>query len=586
LLNILSFQRHIDDALAVAGNNQVVKDKIINWQNCGDKWAHYSRNTVPRNRFIRTSNYAEQNHWSIAANAPDDPNRTLEQNIVDIMERDKTLADKRQGALYQWKAVENEHLNAMPPERADDLTLARKKLVEKAYKFFLLEYEHSKQYDVTDAEVDGVKGSYVRHINQQGPGRFLPDVDLCNSCNESIAMTMCRHDIAKRKHRGMPIFDPALIDPVHLSRTILPRARRDGSYVASAPRMPGDETNTDTSDLFGSDATNNNDADMFGSNDAEINDATDLEGAVEQPSSSTPNQVHGVLVSPSKQLMPSIPLNADGTSTRELKRSVPHRTLLVKAQEIATLVGPLETLTQHAVLNHLTDLLAFLRAGDFSNGRHEGSSIESFAKILVGLGVKDNTVVGQNMPKKRVGKKPGRNAVYRYGSTNSTVSSKAPRKCGFCKSQGSGANNSHQNQSSCPVKASFGAHDKIAGANDAKAISAVASKLEDILRSTNMAYNDMSMLFGAEEMKKRLFIDSVPQGTKRIQVKGYHVCKEGRYLFCVCIDYLGEVLSRTEGSETKSYADVFIHDTAVLTSLGKFDYVFWEPSRSGPGNLM
>ena len=103
LLNILSLQRHIDDALAVAGNDQVVKDKIINWQNCGDKWAHYSRNTVPRNRFIRTSNYAEQNHWSIAANAPDDPNRTLEQNIVDIMERDKTLADKRQGALYRGK---------------------------------------------------------------------------------------------------------------------------------------------------------------------------------------------------------------------------------------------------------------------------------------------------------------------------------------------------------------------------------------------------------------------------------------------------------------------------------------------------
>ena len=113
-----------------AGNDQVVKEKIIYWQNCGNRWAYYSRNNVPRNRFIQTSNYADQNHRSIAANAPDDPDRSLEQNIVDIMGRDKTLADTRQKAQYKWKAVENNHLNDMPGERADDLTLARKMLVK------------------------------------------------------------------------------------------------------------------------------------------------------------------------------------------------------------------------------------------------------------------------------------------------------------------------------------------------------------------------------------------------------------------------------------------------------------------------
>jgi len=125
-----SYQRHIEDALDAAGNDQVVKEKIIYWQNCGNRWAYYSRNTVPRNRFIQTSNYADQNHRSIAANAPDDPDRSLEQNIVDIMGRDKTLADTRQKAQYKWKAVENNHLNDMPGERADDLTLARKMLVK------------------------------------------------------------------------------------------------------------------------------------------------------------------------------------------------------------------------------------------------------------------------------------------------------------------------------------------------------------------------------------------------------------------------------------------------------------------------
>ncbi len=94
------------------------------------------------------------------------------------------------------------------------------------------------------------------------------------------------------------------------------------------------------------------------------------------------------------------------------------------------------------------------------------------------------------------------------------------------------------------------------------------------MRGTHASYIDISTLFGAEEMNKRLFIDFVPQATRRIQAKGYHVCKEGRYLFCVCIDYLGNELSQTEGSQTKTYADVFIRDTAFLTSLGRFDYVF------------
>jgi len=103
------------------------------------------------------------------------------------------------------------------------------------------------------------------------------------------------------------------------------------------------------------------------------------------------------------------------------------------------------------------------------------------------------------------------------------------------------------------------------------------------LRGTHASYINISTSFGAEEMNKRLFIDSVPQAMKRIQVNGYHVCKEGRYLFCVCIDYLGNISSQTEGSQTKSYADVFLRDTAVLTSLGRFDYVFWVPSRSAGG---
>ncbi len=111
----------------------------------------------------------------------------------------------------------------------------------------------------------------------------------------------------------------------------------------------------------------------------------------------------------------------------------------------------LGTLIQHAVFNHLTDLLtvtAFLRAGDFSNARHDNdrSSIESVAKTLVGLGVQDNSnsnsAIGPHMPKpkQRVGLGLGHNGaggiqstgLGRCRSASSTVSSMTPRKCELC----------------------------------------------------------------------------------------------------------------------------------------------------------
>ena len=152
-------------------------------------------------------------------------------------------------------------------------------------------------------------------------------------------------------------------------------------------------------------------------------------------------------------------INADGTSTNELRRSVPYSSLLKQAQDIVTLVSPLCTLSQNALSNHLSELADFFRQGDYSNTRHAESSIASFTNVIVGLGVNDKSADAPNMPKQRVGKRRGRNPVHRLGSVRSTVSSKTLRKCGFCKSQGDGTND-HKNQSNCPVKASLSVRDK------------------------------------------------------------------------------------------------------------------------------
>ena len=285
--------------------------------------------------------------------------------------------------------------------------------------------------------------------------------------------------------------------------------------------------------------------------------------------------MHSVLASPSKQLMPPVSKHADGTGTRELNRSIPFNTLLKQAQDLANLVGPLCPITQHAFSTHLQNLSDLFRIGDYSNTRHDDRCVASFAHRLVGMGIKDKSFAGPNMPKQRASKKSGRKAEHRLGSAKSHVSSKTQRMCGFCKSQGQ-AGNAHKNKSSCPVKASFGEYDEIKNARDSKSIGTIADKLDVILRGENASFRDMSEVLGETEMTKRLFLDAIPGGTKRIQVKGYHVCKEGRYVFCVCIDNQGRELIRNEGKSTTSYVDIFIHETAVKTSLNTFDYVFWK----------
>mmetsp|Transcript_12977 Transcript_12977/g.26282 ORF Transcript_12977/g.26282 Transcript_12977/m.26282 type:complete len:1043 (-) Transcript_12977:117-3245(-) len=458
----VEFLKHIDHALAVAGSDQVVKDKIVAWQKEGHRWGHYSRNTVMSHRFISTSNYAEQNHWSIKANAPDDPNRTLEQNIADIIVRDQTLFDGRQADKFRWWAVRGAQMSAMPTQRANHLSAARESLDQKPYAFFVSEYELSAQYQVRDGEHDGRAGSFVRHISQpESEGRFIPDGGSCNLCEESRAMSMCRHDIAKRKHKNTSIFDRGSVYHVHLFRPITPRAKVDGTFVSSVARMTSEPASSvvDNDDVGDS-------IDLFGSNDGNSGDSKDCcEGVVDPKSSelfaSNSNEIHGVLASPSKLLMPPIAENADGTSKTELRRSIPHNKFLQQGQDIAGLVVSLSTFEQHTVSSHLQNLHELLKDGDYSDARHNSTSVGGLATILAGIGAPERAAVAPNMPKARVVKRPGRKPEYRLGSDRSTVSGAKQRKCGFCKLQGTGNNDRHTSQNACPVKRGYGEFSRI-----------------------------------------------------------------------------------------------------------------------------
>lgn len=89
--------------------------------------------------------------------------------------------------------------------------------------------------------------------------------------------------------------------------------------------------------------------------------------------------------------------------------------------------------------------------------------------------------------------------------------------------------------------------------SDAKSITSIAAKLEQILGGTHADFrSDMADIIEAEEMGGRKFVESIPSGTKRLQVKGYHKRQGKSYLFCTCIDKQGVVLTRREGLNTKT----------------------------------
>jgi hypothetical protein len=378
-------------------------------------------------------------------------------------------------------------------------------------------------------------------------GRFIPDGECCKLCAEHVAMTMCRHDIAKSMHRNLPAFNPTSIDPIHLFHTLIPRARLDGSFVATVANRSATSAFVAKRAAAGATVEERDSAGGKNGNNSNENDAVDFSGNDLDEDGGSGNGAEGVVdaLSPSKLRMAHIPQNSEGTSTIELRRSVPYSTFLNHGQAIASVASSLPTEVQHAVNTHLSSILDLLNTGDYSNDRHDGTCVAWLANSLAAI-AEDRSAVQSGMPRQRVTNKRGRKRKHRLGSEQSTVSNTQLRKCGFCGAQGAGPNTSHKNQSSCPMKARYGDFSKI---SDAKSILSIGETGANCRRYS-----------------------------KRLQVKGYHKRQGKNYLFCTCIDKQGVVLTRREGRHTETYAGLFISHMTLVTSLNKFDFVFWRPS--------
>lgn len=500
--------------------------------------------------------------------APDDANRTVQQNVVDFMQRDRTLIEGRQHDKFSWYTEATAYLRQMTQQKSAQLSLARNSMDTKPYNIFVEEFNHALQYYVADEVRNGVEGCVVRHVNaQDSDGRFIADEGTCKQCNESRAMTFCRHDIAKCIHKEVPIFNPDAIDPVHLFRIQIPRMRTDGSWVSSMTKRSDGHVSTDQGRL----EDDINFVTCHGGDDSN-NDGLEVGFDVAQDGppaeqGATAINFADVLSSPSKQLMSTtseVVQRKSGAS----RRQVSYNTFVEHGKEIGSLAKGLCLPTQHALNNHFQQVRELVSNGDYTDPRYVDTCVEGLAKLLASV-AKDRSSEEGSAPTMRVVAKPGRNAVHRLGSERSTVSAsrKKPRTCKFCSMQGCQTN-------TCNVKSAYGEAIKVTR----ESLTETAERLGQIARGSHADFQDMAKVLGDEVIASKNFLESLPQKTKRLQVKGFAERSGKQYLFCTCIDSSGVMLSRKEGTVTTSYADLFINVSAVTASLVHLDNVFLKSS--------
>ena len=91
---------HIDDAISLVSHSQNAKQKVVQWQERREEWAHYVRIKVKGHMDIHGP-HVEQNHASLKAIVGDDKTRSLEQNITHVMDRTCLLFKKGQSHKYK-----------------------------------------------------------------------------------------------------------------------------------------------------------------------------------------------------------------------------------------------------------------------------------------------------------------------------------------------------------------------------------------------------------------------------------------------------------------------------------------------------
>ena len=248
----------------------------------------------------------------------------------------------------------------------------------------------------------------------------------------------------------------------------------------------------------------------------------------------------------------------------KINGNVSFGTLRDTCTKFSEIASQMDNSIQNTVYTLVEELTQLLEDGDFGADRHRGTLIEPVAACLHSLTCNTSTIIQPGFPVVRSSvPREGPNPTLRLGHKNSVASSQA-NKCGFCLT----VNVHPGNQSHCPKRKEWGLRFSV----KTECVE-IGVKISSIIAGTGR-FPDLSNLEHLRKVKK---LKSPPKNARRIQVKGYRKELVNAYLFCTCIDRFGNALSQKEGSKTASYENVFIENVSLMTSLSKFDFVFFAP---------
>ena len=212
-------------------------------------WAHHVREGEVGHCDIESSVFAEQNHWSIKAIAGDNPLRTIEQNIVDVMHRTAGRFNQLQELKDRHAVTLANDIEAIQSKRRrEHLTRPRTELDRLPYQLFLEQYDRYQNYNVRAATQDNTEGRIVCHTSATNNGYFIPNgedgnVGVC-PCQFREAFDLgCRHEQAARITNNEEPFCRQTTDKRHLFLHVLPFANRDMTIAQTHVEKDNDVLN-------------------------------------------------------------------------------------------------------------------------------------------------------------------------------------------------------------------------------------------------------------------------------------------------------------------------------------------------------
>ena len=566
--------------LAVVEGDQIATDKIVRWQEESHRWGRYMLEGIEGYHKCTSSSPAESNHASLAAIAPDDPTRTLEQNIVDVMERTSLLFQKRKVSKAKWASTATSAIKAMSGARASHLSEPRKVLDQRPYKEFLRQYDCYMQYNCLDEVRGNVQGCVVSHTSSPEDGYFIPDGQPCPCKYEKkLKVGGCRHSIAKRIHRKQHPFCKATVHPSNIFRESLPEALAGHGKVGHNFDMSDDLVSGDDFDIGGKDVSIGDGA--VGSAESHTPAATAVPvgtsvSTSDQARRHTTNRVVSntasdalVFASPGKA---GLFTNIGGPqlqSTADANKNVNYHSLLNEAKDVVKAAQSRCNPTQHFILDLLTNLKDLLTCGNYTSDEYKGDScLGPIAEKLSLLSGPGSITIRPNFPKMKTGTKQGAPGTLRFGAEGSTAS-KPKRNCTFCNGTGNSIR-IHSNKSNCPVKEGFGKEFAV----KPRSMADIGDVLNKIGDGKMVDFIDVSTIL---DVNNRRTINFLPTTTRRVIVKGYNQNNNEKYLLCSCIDNGADVVKRKEGTKTQSYDNLLVKCSAIVTNLSKLDYIFHKP---------